>query len=49
MSVESNKALIRRVFDETLNRGEMAVIDEVFAPHMVDRGEEPGEWILSRP
>ena len=31
MSVEANKALIRRFYEEAWARGEMAVVDEVFA------------------
>jgi ketosteroid isomerase-like protein len=36
MSVASNKESIRRLFAEALNRGELAVIDEVFAPDLID-------------
>ena len=40
MSVEANKVLIRRVFTEAVNRGEMAVIDEVFSPNFIDYSTE---------
>jgi predicted ester cyclase len=36
MSPEENKALIRRVFNEALNTGNLSVIDELFAPTFVD-------------
>ena len=45
MSTEAHKALIRRVYEQAFNRGELAVIDEVFAPHFVDHStpeQEPG-------
>ena len=31
MSIETNKALVRRVFDEGFNRGELQVVDELVA------------------
>ena len=36
MSIEENKALIRLVFEEAFNRGNLAIVDEVFSPHFVD-------------
>ena len=36
MTAEENKALIRRVFDEALNGGNLSVIDELFASNFVD-------------
>lgn len=36
MSVDQNKALIRLVFEEALNQGNLAVVDQVFAPNFVD-------------
>ena len=36
MSVEENKAIIRRVFEEALNQGNLAVVDEVFSSNFVD-------------
>ncbi len=35
---EKNKAIIRRVFEELLNQGDMSVIDEIDAPNFVWRG-----------
>ena len=35
MSIEENKALIRILF-EAFNRGNLAIVDEVFSPHFVD-------------
>lgn len=32
MSVEQNKAVVRRLYDEVLNQGDRAVIDDIFAP-----------------
>jgi predicted ester cyclase len=42
MSVETNKLLVRRVFDEAFNRGELAIIDESVAPNGVDH-QHPNE------
>ncbi len=36
MSVEENKALIRRVFDEALNAGKLSLLDQLFASDFVD-------------
>ena len=36
MSPAENKALIRRVFDEAMNAGNLSLIDELFAPDFVD-------------
>jgi len=35
MSTEENKAMIRRVIEEVLNKANMAVVDEVMAPNYV--------------
>jgi steroid delta-isomerase-like uncharacterized protein len=36
MPVEENKTLIRLVFEETLNKGHLAIVDEVFSSQFVD-------------
>lgn len=36
MSVEANKVLVRRVFDEAFNRRRLAVLEEVFSATFVD-------------
>lgn len=36
MSNETNKALIRRIFDEAFNQKNLAIIDEIFSPAFVD-------------
>ena len=36
MSVDDNKAIIRRVFDEALNQGKLELVDELFNSDFVD-------------
>ena len=36
MSLEENKALLRRVFEEAMNKGNLSVIDELIAPNYVN-------------
>jgi steroid delta-isomerase-like uncharacterized protein len=38
MSTESNKAIIRRFFEEAFNQGNLAVLDEIIAPNQVNGG-----------
>lgn len=42
MSLEENKALIQRFYDEVWNRGNLAVTDEVFAADYVRHDLRPG-------
>jgi predicted ester cyclase len=45
VSIEANKALVRRVFDEAFSQRKLAVLDEVFSPTFVDAStpeQEPG-------
>jgi len=35
MSTEDNKALVRRHFEEVLNQGNFAVLDELYAPNFI--------------
>ena len=35
MTSEANKAVVRRLFDEVLNRGNLELVDELFAPECV--------------
>ncbi len=37
MSLEENKALVRRYFEEVLNKGNLALLDEIFASDSVWR------------
>lgn len=34
--IESNKALLRLLFEEALHQGKLALIDQIFAPSFVD-------------
>lgn len=44
MSVEKNKAIVRRFFEEFINKGNLAVADEVLGPNIdhVAHGAPPG-------
>jgi len=42
MSVDQNKALIRRLYDEALNKGNLEVVDEIIAPNYIRHGLAPG-------
>ncbi len=43
MSTEANRALVRRVFEEGVSGGDMAVIDEAFSARNAYRSGGPGE------
>ena len=54
MSTEDNKALVRRLYEEVLNQGKLALIDELCAPEFVYhnasttiQGREPYKQFLS--
>jgi len=36
VSVEANKTIIRRLFEEALNQGHLAVVDELYTSNFVD-------------
>jgi len=42
MSVEHNKALVRRLYEEALNKGNLSVVDEIIAPNYIRHGLAPG-------
>ncbi len=42
MSVEENKAIELRIFEEVVNKGELAVIDELFAANFFQHDAPPG-------
>ena len=41
MSTETNKAIVRRLFTEALSKGNMDIIDELFAPDHVSHSVPP--------
>ena len=41
--VEANKALVRRFFEEVMNKGNVDIVDEIFAPEYVNRHAHPGQ------
>lgn len=42
MSTEDNKALVRRFYDEVINKKNLAAIDEFVDPHVIDHALPPG-------
>lgn len=43
MSTEENKALMRRIYEEVINQGDMDAADEVIAADVVDHAPFPGQ------
>jgi steroid delta-isomerase-like uncharacterized protein len=41
-SAEVNKALVRRIYEEGLNRGNFAVLDELLDARLIDHSQFPG-------
>jgi steroid delta-isomerase-like uncharacterized protein len=41
-SAERNKALVRRIYEEGLNRGDLAVLDELLDERLIDHSLFPG-------
>jgi predicted ester cyclase len=41
MSIEENKAIVRRFFEEVYNKGNVAVVDELVAPTIVGHFDSP--------
>jgi predicted ester cyclase len=39
MSTEENKAIVRRFYEEVMNRGNVELLDELMAPDFEDHGE----------
>jgi steroid delta-isomerase-like uncharacterized protein len=42
MSVEENKAMAQRFFDEVISQGKLEVVDELCSPDLVDHEQLPG-------
>ncbi|MBI3968547.1 MAG: ester cyclase [Chloroflexi bacterium] len=42
MSIETNKSIVRRLFDEGVNGGDRAVVEELVAPDIVTHTPVPG-------
>jgi predicted SnoaL-like aldol condensation-catalyzing enzyme len=38
MSTEENKAVVRRIWEEILNKGDLALVDEIIATNYVGHG-----------
>lgn len=43
MSTEENKAVMRRIYEEVINRGNMDAADELIAADLVDHAPFPGQ------
>ncbi|HEY5866989.1 MAG TPA: ester cyclase [Candidatus Tectomicrobia bacterium] len=42
MSAEENKTISRRLFEEAFNKGDLSVVDEIFAPDVVGQAADAG-------
>lgn len=43
MPVEENKELVRRLYTDFFNKGNLAIAEELFAPEYVNRSAPPGQ------
>jgi hypothetical protein len=43
MSTEENKAIVRRMFEEVWNKGNVAAVDELIAPNYVGHFDYPAD------
>lgn len=43
MNLEQHKTVIRRYYDDVLNRGDLAVLDEIASDHYVENDPFPGQ------
>ena len=43
MSIETNKATVRRYYDEVKNRGNLALLDELVTPNYLEHNPIPGQ------
>lgn len=43
MATEENKVIVRRLFGECFNKGNMAIVDELIAPNYINRSAPPGQ------
>ena len=48
MSVEENKALFRRTYEELLNRGDLALADELVSPEFINHEGRSSGGTMSR-
>ena len=48
VTAEANEAVVRRYVEEAFNRGNLAVINELFAPDYVNHGSIPGQPVQDR-
>jgi steroid delta-isomerase-like uncharacterized protein len=42
MSTDANKAIVRRIYEEVISKGNLALLDELCAPDIVDHAALPG-------
>ena len=42
MSLEENKSIVRRLYEEFFNQGNLNLADELFAPHYINRSAPAG-------
>ncbi len=47
MSIEENKMIVRRLYEEFFNRGNLAIADELIAPNYVNHTAPPGQALGS--
>src|SRR5262245_46469853 len=48
VSIEANKALVRRFFDEAINERKLEILDEILAPHFAGNKQEYTDQVSTR-
>ena len=48
MTVEKNKAIVKRYYDEIMTQGKLDVVDEIFAPRFINHRKDGTDKEMTR-